>query len=48
VYTKAGMKWIDDNEMTDVILRHLPGLRPQLRGLDNAFVPWPKTSPDQS
>ena len=48
VYTKAGMKWIDDNEMTDVILRHLPGLRPQLRGLDNAFVPWPKTSPDES
>lgn len=42
VYTKAGMKWIDDNQMTDIILRHLPGLRPQLRGLDNAFVPWPK------
>lgn len=42
VYTKAGMKWIDDNEMIDVLLRHLPGLRPQLRGLDNAFVPWPK------
>ena len=48
VYTPAGMKWIDDNEMTDVILRHFPGLRPQLRGLDNAFVPWPKASADGS
>jgi hypothetical protein len=42
VYTKAGMKWIEDNEMTDIILRHLPGLRPRLRDLDNAFVPWSK------
>lgn len=42
VYTPVGMKWIDDNEMTDIILRHLPQLRPQLRGLGNAFVPWPK------
>jgi heme peroxidase len=40
VYTQAGMDWIDDNQMGDVILRHLPGLRPALRGRDNAFAPW--------
>jgi hypothetical protein len=40
VYTKAGIDWIDDNQMSDVLLRHFPGLRPALRGLDNAFAPW--------
>jgi hypothetical protein len=48
VYTKAGMQWIDDNEMTDVIMRHLPGLRAQMRGLDNAFAPWPKARAAQT
>ena len=42
VYTQAGMDWIDDNQMGDVLLRHFPGLRPALRGLDNAFAPWHK------
>jgi hypothetical protein len=40
VYTQAGMDWIDDNQMGDVILRHLPSLRPVLRGRKNAFAPW--------
>jgi Animal haem peroxidase len=40
VYSQAGLDWIDDNQMTTVLLRHLPALRPALRGLDNAFVPW--------
>jgi hypothetical protein len=40
VYTQAGLDWIDDNQMGDVLLRHLPSLRPALRGRDNAFTPW--------
>jgi Animal haem peroxidase len=40
VYTEAGLDWIDDNQMGTVLLRHFPSLRPCLRGLDNAFVPW--------
>jgi hypothetical protein len=40
VYTQVGLDWIDDNEMSQVILRHYPALRPALRGLDNAFAPW--------
>jgi hypothetical protein len=26
--------------MTQVLLRHMPELRPALRGLNNAFAPW--------
>jgi Animal haem peroxidase len=40
VYTQAGIQWIDDNQMTDVLLRHFPELRPAMRGLKNAFMPW--------
>jgi len=29
--------------MRTVLLRHLPELRPALRGLDNAFAPWHRT-----
>jgi hypothetical protein len=45
VYTEAGMKWIDDTQMTQVLLRHMPELRPALRGLDNAFAPWVRSGP---
>jgi hypothetical protein len=40
VYTKAGMDWIDANDMRTVLLRHYPGLRSAMRGLPNAFMPW--------
>jgi hypothetical protein len=40
VYTQAGIDWIDNNQMTDVLLRHHPELRNALRGVDNAFAPW--------
>jgi Animal haem peroxidase len=40
VYTKAGLDWIADNSMATVLLRHWPQLRPAMRGVDNAFVPW--------
>jgi hypothetical protein len=45
VYSQAGLDWIDDNQMMTVLLRHLPALRPALRGLDNAFVPWNPAAP---
>jgi hypothetical protein len=28
--------------MTDILLRHYPQLRPALRGVPNAFQPWPR------
>jgi heme peroxidase len=40
VYTPVGMRWIDDNSMSTVLLRHYPGLEPALRGVKNAFAPW--------
>jgi hypothetical protein len=40
VYTQEGLDWIDDNQMTDVLLRHHPELRTAMRGVDNAFAPW--------
>lgn len=40
-YTRSGLDWIDDEgTMAKVILRHMPELAPQLKGLDNAFEPW--------
>ena len=39
VYSKAGMQWIEDNTMSSVLLRHLPGLEATLRGVENAFAP---------
>jgi hypothetical protein len=40
MYTQAGLDWINDNTMIDVLLRHYPSLYPALRGVQNAFVPW--------
>jgi hypothetical protein len=42
VYTPEGLRWIDDNTMTTVLLRHFPDLQPFLARLDNAFAPWPR------
>lgn len=39
-YTKAGLKWIADNTMKTVLLRHYPSLAPALDGVENAFAPW--------
>ena len=39
-YTQAGLDWVADNGMSDVLLRHMPQLGPALRGLDNAFKPF--------
>ena len=40
VYTQAGIDWINDNNMTTVLLRHFPELTPILQRSANAFAPW--------
>jgi len=42
VYTPLGMRWIRDNSMITVLLRHLPELAPHLSGKRNAFFDWRK------
>jgi hypothetical protein len=44
VYTPLGMRWIDDNTMGSVLLRHFPDLAPGLRGVQNAFAPWARVT----
>jgi hypothetical protein len=41
VYTKPGIDWIENNNMTTVLLRHFPELTPVLQRTANAFAPWP-------
>ena len=41
IYTPEGMAWIDDNDMSTVLLRHHPQLAPFLNKVNNAFAPWP-------
>jgi hypothetical protein len=40
IYTRTGLKWIANNSMVTVLLRHFPELRRALRGWTNAFVHW--------
>jgi hypothetical protein len=40
VYTQAGIEWINNNNMSTVLLRHFPELTPILQRTDNAFAPW--------
>jgi hypothetical protein len=40
VYTPEGMRWIAENDMVSVLLRHYPELASALRGVTNAFAPW--------
>jgi hypothetical protein len=44
VYSPAGLRWVADNDMRTVLLRHFPELRPAMRGLDNAFAPWKRVT----
>lgn len=40
-YTAAGLNWIDNEGfLHKVILRHMPELKPHLKGLETAFNPW--------
>ena len=40
VYTEAGIEWVEDTTMLDILHRHVPALAPALKGLENAFHPW--------
>jgi hypothetical protein len=41
VYTKEGMKWVDESSFKQVILRHFPELAATgLGNVKNAFEPW--------
>lgn len=42
VYSRAGFDWVTQNDMTTVLLRHFPALKPQLSAVKNPFAPWPK------
>ena len=39
-YSQAGLDWIANNDMSSVLLRHFPSLKPALDGVKNAFAPW--------
>jgi len=45
VYTKEGIRWIEENSMLTVIARHFPELSTALKGIDNAFTPWVSSAP---
>jgi hypothetical protein len=42
VYTRTGLDWIDRNDMSSVLVRHYPELKPILTRVPNAFAPWPR------
>jgi len=44
VYTPRGLQWIEDATMSNILSRHYRELEPALRGVDNAFRPWPRLS----
>jgi hypothetical protein len=44
VYTQEGIDWVANNNMTTVLLRHLPELTPVLQQQKNAFAPWSPVS----
>jgi hypothetical protein len=43
-YTPAGLDWVHESTMRDVLLRHYPSLEPALRGVENAFAPWSRVA----
>ena len=45
VYSPAGYRWVVENDMTSVLLRHFPELRSALRGTSNPFFPWHTATP---
>ena len=42
VYSQVGFDWVVQNDMTTVLLRHFPALKPMLESVKNPFAPWPK------
>ena len=43
-YTQTGLDWIADSSMITVLERHYPELAEALAGIDNAFVPWNRST----
>jgi hypothetical protein len=43
VYTPAGIDWVEQNGMREVLLRHAPSLGSALANVRNSFFPWPKS-----
>jgi hypothetical protein len=43
IYTPEGLRWIADNTMTTVLLRHHPQLRQAMRDAEDAFQPWQRS-----
>ncbi|KAF2008058.1 heme peroxidase [Amniculicola lignicola CBS 123094] len=41
-YSRVGLKWVQDQGMADVLLRHFPVLGEALKGVENPFAPWKK------
>ncbi|MEZ5857364.1 MAG: peroxidase family protein, partial [Hyphomicrobiaceae bacterium] len=41
-YTPTGMRWIRDNGMASVLVRHFPELTGKVGRVRNAFFPWPQ------
>ena len=39
-YTKEGLKWVEKNSMSSVLLRHFPQFQNNLQGVESAFHPW--------
>jgi len=44
VYSQAGLDWIADNDMSSVLVRHLPSVKPALKDVKNAFAPWTRVA----
>ena len=42
VYLPQGMRWIRENGMASVLVRHFPELRHKVSRVRNAFSPWPQ------
>jgi hypothetical protein len=42
IYTRVGLDWVQNNDMTSVLLRHFPAVAPALYGVKNPFKPWRK------
>ena len=40
IYTQTGIDWVENNNMSTVLLRHFPKLEPSMGYLENTFEPW--------
>ena len=43
IYTKVGFDWVNNTSMKDVLLRHYPELKPEIKDAERIFAPWGDT-----